>query len=190
MREALLGYRGAYRFVFGTDTNTHLWNCSDGRLIGNSVPPPFAGLFEKDTDKLVCLTGFLYEFDLRADNTWTEVATPTRRAWSSVKNLLVETAEEELQMDFLLSSSSIHLEDCRVESEFALQKRSLAKLSATSFVGSPTNSDRVRFKRCPVKRSPFESWFHRDNEFSADWSDPFVCLWSLGSDRSGVLFPS
>ena len=37
---------------------------------------------------------------------------PTRRAWSSVKNLLVETAEEESQIDFLLS---IHLDDCRVE---------------------------------------------------------------------------
>ena len=31
---------------------------------------------QKDADKLVCLTEFLYEFDLRADNTWTEVATP------------------------------------------------------------------------------------------------------------------
>ena len=96
LREFLLEYRGAYRFVFGTDTNTHLWGCSDGRLIGNSVPP----LSQKDADKLVCLTEFLYEFDLRADNTWTEVATPTRRAWSSVKNLLVETAEEKSQMYF------------------------------------------------------------------------------------------
>ena len=33
LREALLGYRGACRFVFGTDTNTHLWGCSDGRLL-------------------------------------------------------------------------------------------------------------------------------------------------------------
>ena len=32
-----------------------------------------------------------------------------------MKNLLVEVPEEESQMDFLLSSSSIHLEDCRVE---------------------------------------------------------------------------
>ena len=51
LQEALLGYRGAYRFVFGTDTNTHLWVCSDGRLIGNSVLPPFAGLSQKDADK-------------------------------------------------------------------------------------------------------------------------------------------
>ena len=65
--------------------------------------------------KLACLADFLYEFDLRADNTWTEVARPTRRAWSSVKNLLVAAAEKESQTDFLLSSSSIHLEDCRVE---------------------------------------------------------------------------
>ena len=71
--------------MFGTDTNTHLWGCSDGRLIGNSVLPPFAGLSQKDADKLVCLTKILYEFDLRADNTWTEVATPIRRAWSPVK---------------------------------------------------------------------------------------------------------
>ena len=69
LREALLGYRGAYRFVFGMDTNTHLWGCSDERLIGNSVLPLFAGLSQKDADKLVCLTEFLYEFDLRADNT-------------------------------------------------------------------------------------------------------------------------
>ena len=47
LREALLVYRGVYRFVFGTDTNTRLWGCSDGRLIGNSVPPPFAGLSQK-----------------------------------------------------------------------------------------------------------------------------------------------
>ena len=67
LREALLGYLGAHRFVFGTDTNTHLWGCSDGRLIGNSVPPPFVGLSKKDAEKLLCLTEFLYEFDLRAD---------------------------------------------------------------------------------------------------------------------------
>ena len=36
----------------------------------------------------------------------------------------------------------------------------------------PNNSDRDRFKRCPVKWSPSELWFHRVNEFSADWSDP------------------
>ena len=84
-------------------------------MIGNSVLPPFAGPSQKGADKLACLADFLNKFDLRADNTWTEVTTPTRGAWSSVRNLLVEAAEEESQMDFLLSSSSIHLEDCRVE---------------------------------------------------------------------------
>ena len=171
LREALLGYRGAYRFVFGTDTNTHLWGCSDGRLIGNSVPPPLGGLSQKDADKLVCLTEFLHEFELRADNTWTEVATPTRRAWSSVKNLLVEIAEEESQMDFLLSSSSTHLEDCRVEQSLHFRSDHWPIVSNYVF-GPPINLDRVRFKRCPVKWSPSEFWFHRVNEFSADWSDP------------------
>ena len=118
LRKVLLGYRGAYRFVFGTDTNTHLWGCSDGRQIGNS------GLFQKDADKPVCLTEFLYEFDLRADISWTEVASPTRRAWSSVKNLLVETGEEESQMDSLLSASSIHLEDCRQQLCFRFSHQS------------------------------------------------------------------
>ena len=44
-------YRGAYRFVFGADTHTQLWCCSDGRLIGNPVLPSFAGLSQKDADK-------------------------------------------------------------------------------------------------------------------------------------------
>ena len=50
LREALLGYRGAYRFVFGADTHTRLWDCSDGRLIGDSVCPPLSGLPQKDAD--------------------------------------------------------------------------------------------------------------------------------------------
>ena len=126
---------------------------------------------QKDADKLVCLTEFLYEFDLRADNTWTEVATPTRRAWSSVKNLLVETAEEESQIDFLLSSSSIHLEDCCDEQSLHFRSDHWPIVSNYVF-GSPNYSDHERFKRCPVKWSPSEFWSHRVNEFSADWTDP------------------
>ena len=108
---------------------------------------------------------------MRADNTWTEVATRTRRAWSSVKNLLVETAEEESQMDFLLSSSSIHLEDCRVELSSHFRSDHWPIVSNYLF-GPSINLDRVRFKRCLVKWYPSEFWFHRVNEFSADWSDP------------------
>ena len=51
-------------------------------MIGNSVLSPFAELSQKDADKLACLVEFWYEFDLRADNTWIEVAMPIRRAWS------------------------------------------------------------------------------------------------------------
>ena len=81
------------------------------------------------------------------------------------------TAEEESPMDFLLSSSSIHLEDCRVEQSLHFRSDHWPIVSTYVF-GSPINSGRVRFKRCPVKWSPSEFWFHRVNEFSADWSDP------------------
>ena len=40
-------YRDAYRFVLGVDTNTQLWGCNDGRLIGNSVLPSFADLSQR-----------------------------------------------------------------------------------------------------------------------------------------------
>ena len=98
LREALLGYRGAYRFVTGADTNTRLCGCSDGRLVGDAVCLSLTGLPQMDADKLAYLAEFLYEFDLRADNTCTDRVMPTRRAWISVKQSLTAAAEEELQM--------------------------------------------------------------------------------------------
>ena len=138
--------------------------------------------------KLLCLTEFLYEFDLRADNTWTEIAAPTRRAWSSVKNLLVETVEEETQMDFLLSPSSIHLEDCRVEQSLLFGSDHWPIVSNYVF-GPSIDLDRVRFKRCPVKRSPSEFWFHRVNEFFADWSDPLSAFGCWAQIARECCFP-
>ena len=130
-----------------------------------------AGLSQKDFYKLTYLAEFLYEFDLRADNTWTEVATPTRRAWSSVKHTLAVTAEEELQMDFLLSSSTIGLEDCYVEQGFDFRSDHWPVVS-NYILNTPNTLPRNQVNRCPVKWSPSEFWFPRVGEFSADWSDP------------------
>ena len=175
LREALLAYRGAFRFVLGADTNTQLWGCSDGRLVGNSVIPPYAAQTQKDADKLTCLAEFLAEFDLRADNTWTEVATPTRRSWGSVRHPLALEGEEETQMDFLLSSSSIGLEECRVEQ--AIDFRSDHWLIVGNYIlDNPNTLCRGKFKRCPVNWSPSELWELRVGEFSADWSDPLSVL--------------
>ena len=69
-----------------------------------------------------------------------------------------------------MSSSSVHLEDCRVEQSLHFRSDHWPIVSNYMF-GSPINSDRAGFKRCPVKWSPSEFWFHRVNEFSADWSD-------------------
>ena len=80
-------------------------------------------------------------------------------------------AEEESQIDFLLSSSSIHLEDCCVEQSLHFRSDHWPIVSNYVF-GSPNYSDHERFKRCLVKWSPSEFWSHRVNEFSADWTDP------------------
>ena len=175
LREALLVYRGAFSFVLGADSNTHLWGCSDGRLVGNSVIPPYAAQTQKDADKLTCLAEFLFEFDLRADNTWTEVATPTRRSWGSVKHPLALEGEEETQMDFLLSSSNVGLEECYVEQ--AIDFRSDHWPIVSNYViSSPNTLPRGKFQRCPVNWSPSELWELRVGEFSADWSDPVSAL--------------
>ena len=175
LREALLMYRGAFRFVLGADTNTQLWGCSDGRLICNSVLPSGADQTQKDADKLTCLAEFLFEFDLRADNTWTEVAMPTRRAWSSVKHPLAMEGEEETQMDYLMSSSSIGLEECYVEQ--AIDFRSDHWPIVSNYIlSSPNTSPRGKFKRSPLNWSPSESWNVRIRECSADWSDPLSVL--------------
>ena len=57
--------------------------------------PPLTGLPQKDADKLAYLAEFLYEFDLRAENTWTDRTMPTRRAWIQVKHSLTAAAEDE-----------------------------------------------------------------------------------------------
>ena len=166
LREALLVYRGAERFVLGADTNT---------LVGNSVLPSFAGLSQEDADKLTCLAEFLFEFDLRGDNTWTEVAMPTRRSWSSVKHPLATEGEEETHMDFLLSSSTIGLEECFVEQAFDFISDPWPVVT-NYILSTPNMSSRKQFKRCPVNWSPSESWGLRVDEFLADWSDPLSVL--------------
>ena len=62
-------------------------------------------------------------------------------------------------MDFLLSSSSIHLEHCRVEQSFHFRSDHWPFVNSYVF-GPSFNLDRVRFKRCPVKWFPSEFWFH------------------------------
>ena len=95
----------------------------------------------------------------------------------------------ESQMVFLLSSSSILLEDCRVEQSLHFRSEHWPIVSNYVF-GSPINSDRVRFKRCPVKWSPSELWFHRVREFSANWSDPLSAFGHLAQIARECCLPA
>ena len=65
LREALLGYRGTYRFVSGADTITRLWGCSDGRLIEHGVSFVVWCVSERCRHKLAYLAEFLSEFVLQ-----------------------------------------------------------------------------------------------------------------------------
>ena len=92
---------------------------------------------------------------------------PTRRAWSSVKHPLAMEGEEETQMDFLLSSSTIGLEECCVEQAIDFRDDHWTVVS-NYILSTPNTLSRKQFKRCHVNWSPSESWCPGVGEFSAD----------------------
>ena len=126
-----------------------------------------------------CLAEFLFEVDLRADNTWAEVVMPTRRAWSSVKHPLAMEGEEETHMDFLLSSSTIGLDECYVQQARDFRSHHWPVVSYYYILSTPNTLSIKQFKRCHVNWPPSESWCLRVGEFSADWSDPLSVLGQL-----------